>query len=456
MSPHGESSLPGGVALPLALFLVFANAVFVAAEFALVQSRRGQLQEQADKGSRTARLVLDLLERLDENLAVCQVGVTLASLGLGWLGEPAFAAMFRWLFSPTASWIGAASLSISIGASFLFITFLHVVLGEQVPKYAAIASAERISKLTAWPVRVTGLITWPLVYVLNGTAQLVLRPFGLVGVNEAGVHGAEEIRHLLAHSVRQGRISLLDVDLIENLFRFSRRRVREIMIPRSRTATLDAGWDRQKLLEALREEGFSRYPVVDGDLDQVIGVVHVKDLFPALLAADAAVDLHHLARPMMLVPDTLPVERLLRRFQRGRVHMALAVDEYGGIAGIVTLEDVLEELVGELRDEFDEEERDPVQLRPGGGYVLDPLLPIDLVAELVEDPPEPPEGISSVAGMIQEGLGRLPASGDRIPFGSDHELVASQVQGTQIVQVELVPSPKRSELAESEPDSAKK
>ena len=439
MSGAAENSLHPGIALPLALLLVFANAVFVAAEFALVQVRPGQLEAMAREGSSSARRALRLLEHLDQTLAVCQVGVTLASLGLGWLGEPAFAAIFTWLYSPTEPWIGPLSLSLSLGSSFLLITVLHIVLGEQVPKYAAIADAARLARWTAWPTQIMGLVARPLVLVLSGMVRLALRPFGLAEVNDAGVHGAEDIRQILVHSVRRGHIRRLDAELIDNLLRFSRRRVREIMVPRSRTVMLDLGASAEQWLRVVEEEGFSRYPVADGDLDQVVGVVHVKDLFPALARGQEKVDLRRLAREMLLVPETLPIQELLGRFQRFRGHLALVVDEYGGIAGIVTLEDVLEELVGELRDEFDEEERDPVRQRPGGGYLLDPLLPVDLAAELVDDPPEPPEGITSVAGLIHQGLGRLPRRGDRVPFGPTHHLVASQVEGPQIVQVELVP-----------------
>ncbi|MDQ7007326.1 MAG: hemolysin family protein [Acidobacteriota bacterium] len=447
MSGAAESSLHPGIALPLALFLVFANAVFVASEFALVQVRPGQLESMAKEGSSSARRALRLLEHLDETLAVCQVGVTLASLGLGWLGEPAFAAIFHWIFSPTEAWIGPLSLTLSLGASFLLITVMHIVFGEQVPKYAAIADAGRLACWTAWPTQIMGLVSRPLVVGLNGMVQMTLRPFGLAGVNDAGTHGAEEIHQILAHSVRQGRIRRLDAELIDNLLRFSRRRVREIMVPRSRTVMLDLEDSPDAWRRVVAEEGFSRYPVAVGDLDRVVGVVHVKDLLPALSEGQDEVDLRRLVREVLLVPETLPIQELLRRFQRFRGHLALVVDEYGGIAGIVTLEDVIEELVGEVRDEFDEEERDPVRPRPGGGYLLDPLLPVDLAAELVDDPPEPPEGITSVAGLIHQGLGRLPRKGDRVPFGVAHLLVASQVEGPRIVQVELVPEALAGEAA---------
>lgn len=431
--------LPTAAAIAGALLLVLANALFVAAEFALVRVRPGRLRELSAKGSRRAARALHLVEHLDQALSVCQVGITLASLALGWLGEPAFASIFEFLLGPAEPWLGTVALSASLGLSFLFITFLHVVLGELVPKTVAIVLAEKVALGVSLPLRLFWIASWPLVALLNFSARQILRPFPIGDVEEAEAHGREELRQILRRSLKQGRLGAIDVALLDNIFRFANRRVREIMVPRARVVALDAGKPVAELLERIREEGFSRYPLVEGDLDNVIGMIHVKDLLQPLIAGESRVDLRRLARPCPVVPETLTADRLLRTFQQSRAHLAAVADEYGGTAGIVTLEDVLEELVGELRDEFDLGEQDPIRPRSGGGWVLDPLLPLDRLAELVPEPPPAPPGVHTVAGLMQERLGRLPRAGDRIPFGPGHELVATVVQGTNLLRAELVP-----------------
>jgi CBS domain containing-hemolysin-like protein len=435
---HESAPLSTTVAILAAMLLVLGNALFVAAEFALVRVRPGRLRELARAGNRRAERAHYLVQHLNEALSVCQVGITLTSLALGWLGEPAFGAIFSFFFSPLEPWFGAVTLSLSIGSAFLFITFLHVVLGELVPKTFAILLAEKVALAVALPLRFFWIASWPLVAVLNGSANLLMRPFVSQEISEAAAHGRDEIRQLLLTSLRQGRIGRIEAKLVDNLFNFARRRTRSIMIPRARIAAIDIERPLAESLQLIREEGYSRYPLIRGDLDRVIGIVHVKDIFRQLAADAGSPDLRSLARKPVIVPETMPVDRLLRQFQIDRTHMAIVSDEYGGTAGIATLEDVLEEIVGELRDEFDDDEVDPVRIRPGGGWVLDPLLPFDRAAELVDDPPEAPEGVNTVAGFIQHGLGRVPEAGDRVPFGPDHELVAAVVQGASVLQVEMI------------------
>ncbi|MBP7147343.1 MAG: HlyC/CorC family transporter [Acidobacteria bacterium] len=433
-----------------ALVLVGANALFVAAEFALVSVRPGRLRALVRQGNRRAARALYLVQHLDATLSVCQVGITLASLGLGWLGEPAFAKLFAALFSPAASWIGPAALSASFVAAFLLITMLHVVLGELVPKSVAIALAEPVAVNLAFPLRAFWLASWPLVALLNRSAWLILKPFGLARAGtETMPHSAEEIRTILARSALHGQIGALQAALVENLFRFARGRARDVMVPRSRVVALDLTRPLPELLARVQEEGYSRYPLMLEDLDHLVGILHVKDLFPAL-AAGTTPDLRKMARPPLVVPENLRLERLLLMFQQARSHMAIVADEYGGTTGIVALEDVLEELVGELRDEFDVGEVDPVRARPGGGFILDPGLPASRAAELVRSAPEVPENVHTVAGLLQSELGHVPKAGEKVPFG-DHELVASAVHGTRVTEVQLVPTaPADRELPEEE------
>lgn len=437
--------VPGDVATSIlvAVGLVLANALFVMAEYALVRVRPTRLAALSQAGSWTAGRALKLVERLDESISVCQVGITLCGLGLGYVAEPAFAglmaALLGKLLSPVSHLVGPLSTTLAIGASLLLVTFLVVVLGELVPKRLTIAKTERIALATALPIHWFGIVAWPLVVLFNGTARLLSRGMNLGGTEDAG-HSREEIRQLVVMSAKSGTMDLLEVGLLENLFRFARRRARDAMVPRARVVALDVTKPLDVLLARARSEGYSRYPVIEGDLDRLVGIVHVKDLFTLEGKAPTHADLRRIVRPPLIVPDGLPLERLLGRFQAERAHLAVVADEYGAVVGIVSLEDVLEELVGELRDEFDVEEQDQVRARPGGGWVLDPALPVDRAAELVPDAPEVPEGIHTLAGLLQSELGRLPDPGDRIPFGEEHELVASVVQGTRILRVELVPS----------------
>lgn len=430
-------------AIAAALVLILANGLFVAAEFALVRVRPGRLKALARQGRVSAVRALFLVQHLDEALSVSQVGITLCSLGLGFLGEPAFARLFEALFggvlSSTDPHSHALVLSLSLAASFLLVTFLLVVVGELIPKRIAIGVAERVLLAIAPPLRLFWWCSWPLVVLFNSSARVALRWVGFSRAQDEAVHSREEIRQLLTLSARTGQFGAWELGLLNNLFRFGKRRARDAMLPRSRVIALDLRQPVETLLARARQEGYSRYPLVEGDLDHVVGILHMKDVFAALPAEGAAIDLRRLARQPLVVPETLSLDRLLRRFQSDRGHLAMVADEYGAVLGIVTLEDVLEELVGELRDEFDAEEQDQVRPRAGGGYVLDPALPFDRAAELVTEPPPPPEDVHTIAGLLQSELGRLPQAGDRIPFGPRHDLVAAVVQGARILRIELVP-----------------
>jgi CBS domain containing-hemolysin-like protein len=437
---HGNGSLAGaGLYIAIALALVAVNAFFVAAEFALVRVRPGRLKALARQGRRGAAMAHYLVQHLDQTLSVCQVGITLTSLGLGWVGEPAFATLFERVFDPAAPWLGTAAKTASFASAFFLITFLHVVLGELVPKSVAIAISERVSTAIAYPLRGFWLLSWPLVWVLNQAALLFLKPLGIRFEGEGAAHSLEEIHAILARSVDSGQLGSVPAAVLQNALRFGRRRARDAMVPRARVVALDLSLPLPELLQQIEREQYSRYPVIWEDFDQLIGVLHVKDLMRALADERAKPDLRKLARRALVVPETLALEKLLMAFQAQHEQFAVVADEYGGVTGIITLEDVLEELVGELRDEFDAGEEDPVRRRPGGGWVLDPVVTLDRVAELVPGPAELPEGVHTVTGFMQSELGRLPRPGDSVPWGEGYRIVATRVDGTHLAEVELLP-----------------
>lgn len=443
MEPPAQTAGDTALAIAIALVLIFANAFFVAAEFALVRVRPARLVEKARQGGRRATTALFLVSHINESLSVGQVGITLCSLGLGFIGEPAFAGLFQQLFkgilAPFSSWVGPLSLSFSVGASFLLVTFLLVILGEMVPKQVAINLSERVLLGIALPLRFFWFLSWPLVALLNVSARAILRWTGLSTLKASETHSLEEIRQILILSAETGQIGALEFLLLENLIHFKKKRARDVMVPRPQVAVLDFRQTAQHLLEIVRQEGYSRYPLVEGDLDGVIGIIHVKELLAHLAEGKPTEELRLLARTPEIIPETMRLDRLLRRLQSTHVPLALVADEYGALVGIVTLEDILEELVGELRDEFDDDETDSIRARPGGGFFLDPALPFDRLAALVPVPPPPPEGVHTLAGLIQAELGRLPRAGDRVAFGPDHLLVASAVRGTRLLRVELIP-----------------
>lgn len=427
----------------LAFVVVLLNAFFVAAEFALVRVRPSRLKALARRGSRRAQLADQLAHNLDETLSVCQVGITLTSLALGWIGEPVFASLMSRVLSPADPWLGTAAPIASMASAFVVITFLHVVLGELVPKSMAITLSEKVSLAVAAPLRFCQVALYPLVALLNLSARAVLRPLNLVDVSEHADPSLDELKQLILRGQERGAIGPVQARMLENLFPFAKRRARDVMVPLSRVATLDLRQPWEALLQKIRDEAYSRYPLHEGDPDRIGRILHTKTLLPYLVSGSKPPDLAALGQAVAIIPETLPLEKLLAQLQTSRAHMALVANEYGNTVGIVTLEDVLEELVGELRDEFDTEELDPVRTRPGGGYLLDPALSLARAFDLIGDVPDLPEGVHTVAGLLQSVLGRVPRSGDSIPFGSTHRLVAAAVQGPRILEVALVPVSKQ-------------
>lgn len=422
-----------------AVLLVLANGFFVAAEFALVKVRATQLDLLEAEGSLLAGVARELVRHLDGYLSATQLGITLTSLALGWIGEPAVASLLEPLFHLVhlpEEWIH----EVSVFVGFSLISALHIVVGEVAPKSLAIAMPVEVSLAVSWPLRAFYLLFWPVLVVLNASSNGLLR---MVGIRPAGSHElampAEELRRIAEESAAGGQIGQDQGDLLSNVFSFSDRTAHEIMVPRHKVDALDIREPVTALLEKALAEGHSRYPLVDGDLDEVIGVVHQKDLLPHL-AAGRTPDLVQLARKPLFVPSTLPAQRLVAMFQRQRTHLAFVLDEHGGIAGIATLEDALEELVGDIQDEHDEE-RPEVEPRPEGGWSVSGVVLLEDLAELVEEP-KPDVEASTVQGWLLETLGRIPKVGDVVPFGK-WDVVVTQVdrRAAERVQVRARPEP---------------
>jgi CBS domain containing-hemolysin-like protein len=420
--------------IAIALLLIALNGFFVAAEFALVKVRASQLDLRAANGNRMAVVAREILEHLDAYLSASQVGITLASLGLGWVGEPAVAAALDPLFQLLSVPPDIAH-HVSLGFAFVTISFIHIVVGEQAPKNLAIAAPEHVALAVAYPMRALYLVSYPALFILNGSSNLILRTFGIepAGGHDAAVP-AEELRQIAARSAQQGEITQGQSSLLSKVFTFSDRVAREIMVPRSKVRGIDLRRPVDEALSFALENGHSRYPLYDRDLDGVVGVLHMKDLMPRLRAGQPIKSLKELARPALFVPETLPAQRLLRIFQRQRSHLAVVLDEYGGVTGVITIEDTLEELVGEIQDEHDDE-RLPIETIDGGWSVEGRTL-LSEIEGLLGIPPIQSEA-TSLSGFVMEELGRVAQVGDTVVIGEWAARVV-QVERRAIERVEIM------------------
>jgi CBS domain containing-hemolysin-like protein len=410
--PVPELSIPPVWGLVLGLLLVGLNGFFVAAEFALVKVRPTQLEPWVAEGHRRAKVARHMISHLDAYLSATQLGITLASLALGWIGEPAFAWIVRPLITPFAGDNPPLVHSVSLTLSFLVITILHIVLGELAPKSIAIRKPEGSALLVALPLYLFYKATYPAIWVLNHTANALLKLIGIAPASESELaHDEEELRLLLA-SGPASQLSLQKRELLDNIFELSHRMARQVMLPRQDVVYLSTTRPLQDNLKLARRSGHTRFPLCEGDLDHVIGLVHIKDLFRR---ERPLASLEEVARDIAFVPETLQLDRLLKRMRTERFHLAAVIDEYGGVSGIVTLEHVIEEIVGSIQDEFDVEKPELTERGEGVYEVSGGMLVEDLEAALGVELSERDE--DTIGGVVLSELGRNPAQGDRIELG---------------------------------------
>ena len=424
--------------LPLAILLILVNGFFVATEFALVKVRATRIRQLAEQGKATAVATEEMLGQLDAYLSACQVGITLASLALGWIGEPAFAHLIQPLLGRLGPWAVSASHAISVSVAFFMITVLHIVVGEQAPKIVAIARPEPVALAVALPMRLFYRVFYPFVQLLSRATRALLAPLGISADQVEGHHTEEEARTILAESLAGGRASEVRRLLVERAFEFANKRARQFMVPRADIVFLDVERPLPENLETARRLGYTRYPLVEGSIDDVVGVVHIRDLAAAEGRVTESSELRRFAREPLFVPEASNADVLLRQFQSRRLHQAIVVDEYGGTSGLVTLEDLLEELIGsEIQDEFDAGEAAPMlALGDGaysvtGGYALEELLRV-LALDLAE---EDTEDAVTVGGYVQNRLGRIGRVGDVVPLGPAHALRVLETRQRRVLRV---------------------
>lgn len=415
--------------------LVFLNGFFVAAEFALVKVRGTQLSPLIEEGSRTAKMAQHITGRLDAYLSAAQLGITLASLGLGWIGEP----IFEELLHPVFEWLHVDSetvrTTISFAVGFTVITFLHIVVGEQAPKSFAIKKPLPMSQWVSYPLHFFYLLAWPFIQVLNQSSLMLLKKMGIDAASEhEGGHSVEELRLLLetAHGDAGSEFSR---EIVLNAMDLRERVAREVMRPRQEIVVLDTTMTIDECVEVALNNRFSRLPLcVEGDVDRAIGVVHIKDLLAQRNRAKTGAGLARHARKLIYIPRSARLERLLERFIERRLHMAVVVDEFGGTEGLITLENVIEELVGQIQDEFDEE-LPLIEQIEDGVWELNGDLPLHELEELIDEEFEEEE-ISTTSGLMTLRLGGFPKVGDEVRVGR-HSLKVIDLDGPTVEKVRL-------------------
>lgn len=416
------------------ILLVLLNGFFVVAEFSLVKIRKTRLEELVQQGNSEAKLALKIVSSLDTYLSAIQLGITLASLALGWIGEPAISAIMQPVLVRYFPGSELLIHTISIAVGFTIITLLHVVMGELIPKSFAIQRTESMVLFTVWPLYIFHKIGYPVITLFDHTAWFFLKVLGVQKATEADVaHSEEELRMIVSASHRGGVLNQMESDLIDNVFDFADRVAHEVMVPRQDMICLFADDSYEENLKVVRETSHTRYPLCLDDKDHIIGIIHLRDLMNLELCNAEKKDLKTIMREILVVPEGMSVAKLLQIMRRKRIHLSVVVDEFGGTAGLVALEDVIEEIVGDIQDEHDAVIQAEIQRMPDDTYQFDGRVLFDEVAELLDIQLEEPEE-DTIGGYIFGLLGRRPEIGDVVNIG-EYSFSVLQVTGFRIVRV---------------------
>lgn len=423
--------------LLLAFFLVFLNGFFVAAEFALVKIRLTRADELAEDGW-AGRMVRHVRGHLDAYLSACQLGITLASLGLGWIGEPAFARLLEPVFADFGVTDPEVIRGISFAVAFSIISFLHIVLGELVPKSLAIRRPDTTSLWTAAPLYAFYWLMYPAIWLLNGCANFILKWMGVNMTHEGDEpHSIEELRQVLASSHLHGEIDQHEVDILQRTLNFSELAVGDLMRPAKEMATLDLTATPEENLATLEKHRYSRFPVCEGDRDNVVGLVHVKDLFAAARRGESLTDLRAHMRDLPMVHRDTKAFELFQMFRQGAPHFAVVDDDLGTVTGFVTLDHILEALVGNIQDEFRRTASDWTQLKDGT-WLGDGKLSLYSLEQVLGREIEIEE-VDSVGGLVMWRLERVPVKGDRATFDG-FDVLVREMKGPRVAQVQVIPA----------------
>ena len=420
--------------LLLAFFLVGLNATFVAAEFAFVKVMRVRIEMKAETGDWRAKTAMFGITHLDAYLSVCQLGITLASLGLGWIGEAAVASLLMPLFTVFGIENPVLIHSVSLVIGFSFITFMHVILGELMPKTVSIQRSEGVVLALAPFMRFFYIIFLPLVKILNGTSNLFLRLFGVVqGGDHEHSHTPEELQMLIVDSEKSGHIDEQESRMLDNVIRFDRRDASDVMVHRMDTITLSYNESISSALEEIKKTGHTRFPVYKDDRDNIVGFINIKDM----VGADTTNSIKSFVRKPFYVIESLPLDDLLLKMQKNRQQLGIVIDEYGGWQGIVTMEDILEVIVGDLKDEHDVRDPTHIQEDTRGIIKVQAGTSVDELYEYLGIPVEEQDDYKTVAGLFLDKFGMVPEKGDSVIF-QGYRFIVNEVDGKRIKEIEAI------------------
>lgn len=419
--------------LLLVFFLVLLNGFFVAAEFAMVKVRETRIETLVLSGETQAKSAYKVVQHLDAYLSACQLGITLASLGLGWIGEPAVAKILSHIFL-NLGWSVEVTKTMSFAVAFSFITAMHIILGELAPKTIAIQHSERVALWTAWPLITFNRIMYPFIWILNHAANFLLKRIGVEPThNHDLAHSEEELRIIMEESHKSGYIDNTELMFVDNIFNFSERTAREIMIPRTDMVCLYKDNTFEENLDIALQEELTRYPVCNPDKDSIIGFVHIKDML-TIVAKDKPKVIDNIVRKIITAPETISVSELLKTMQKNHMQIALLIDEYGGTAGMITLEDILEEIVGEIQDEFDEE-RPEIEKLGDGSYSIAGMALVEDVNELLDIKLDE-DSADTIGGWLYMTLGEEPELGKSVK-SHGYEFTVSEVENLRVNRIRV-------------------
>ncbi len=399
----------------ITFFLVALNGFFVAAEFAIVKVRYSQIELRAQKGNRLAGVAKGMLNHLDAYLSATQLGITLASLGLGWIGEPVVSKILIALMHAAGMDMDEVTAhKIALPFAFALITVLHIVFGELAPKSIAIRKSEETTLAVSLPMRLFFILFRPFIWVLNGLSNNILRLIGIEPAEEHEAHSSDELRLLVKQSQESGAIKEDNYQIIQKAFDFSEVTAQQIMTPRKNIFALDVDTPQEEILKELVENGYSRIPVFEDDIDNVLGIVFAKDIFQANLK-NAEWSLRELLRPVQYVYGNAKLNRVLKDFQTKHIHIGIVIDEYGGTEGMISMEDILEEIVGEIQDEYDDEKL-PVTKNDDGSFTISGIAPLHDVNNYLPVPFPENRQYNTFNGMILNRFGRIPPGNETFTF----------------------------------------
>ncbi|WP_191567595.1 hemolysin family protein [Metabacillus idriensis] len=427
--------------LLLIALLIALTAFFVAAEFAVVKIRSSKLDQLVIEGKKGAASAKQIVSNLDGYLSACQLGITVTALGLGWLGEPTVERLLHPVFE-NFNLSGSVTQILTFSIAFASVTFLHVVIGELAPKSVAIQKAEAVTLLLSRPLILFYRIMYPFIWFLNGSARIFVGFFGIKPASEHELaHTEEELRIILSESYESGEINQSELKYMNRIFEFDDRVAKEIMVPRTDIVAATTEKSFQENLKVMSQEKYTRYPVIQEDKDHIIGMINIKEIFTDIFSLSeeerkkATID--HYIRPVIQVIETIPIHDLLLKMQKERVHMAILVDEYGGTAGLVTVEDIIEEIVGEIRDEFDQDEVPEIQKIKENHYLLDGKVLLYEVNNVLSTTLDEESDVDTLGGwMLTENIDIQP--GESIVF-DNYEFIAKEMEGHLIRVIEVIP-----------------